>query len=260
MTEKRLRPTKTISTKTLSSLSEKMCEKIKDAAYANIVNAVKNDKAAAEQVVADSYYILHVQQEFGDYCKIISGEYKTEKGLYDICEELRPFCDVTSRILSKKNVQFAYAVPESPIYVLIDCREIRQALSAMVLNSIEHIKLGGKIEVRVEETARTVKISVHDNGDGMDEETLSRCMEPFFSGRIASGNKQPLGLGLTLARYYVQDCGGRIRIKSFDKKATRAEIIIPKPKGFSVDEVRSVPKPLAGYDDSEIERDMALIL
>lgn len=258
MTEKRLRPTKTISTKTLSSLSEKMCEKIKDAAYANIVNAVKNDKAAAEQVVADSYYILHVQQEFGDYCKIISGEYKTEKGLYDICEELRPFCDVISRILSKKNVQFAYAVPESPIYVLIDCREIRQALSAMVLNSIEHIKLGGKIEVRVEETARTVKISVHDNGDGMDEETLSRCMEPFFSGRIASGNKQPLGL--TLARYYVQDCGGRIRIKSFDKKATRVEIIIPKPKENSVDEVRSVPKPLAGYDDSEIERAMALIL
>ena len=47
MTEKRLRPTKTISTKTLSSLSEKMCEKIKDAAYANIVNAVKNDKQSA---------------------------------------------------------------------------------------------------------------------------------------------------------------------------------------------------------------------
>lgn len=90
MTEKRLRPTKTISTKTISYLSEKVCEKIKDAAYANIVNAVKNDKAAAEQVVADSYYILHVQQEFGDYCKIISGEYKAEKGLYDICEELRP--------------------------------------------------------------------------------------------------------------------------------------------------------------------------
>lgn len=48
MTEKRLRPTKTISTKTISYLSEKVCEKIKDAAYANIVNAVKNDKAAAE--------------------------------------------------------------------------------------------------------------------------------------------------------------------------------------------------------------------
>ena len=85
-------------------------------------------------------------------------------------------------------------------------------------------------------------------------------MEPFFSGRIASGNKQPLGLGLTLARYYVQDCGGRIRIKSFDKKATRVEIIIPKPKEISVDEVRSVPKSLAGYDDGEIERAMALIL
>ena len=55
-------------------------------------------------------------------------------------------------------------------------------------------------------------------------------------------------------------CSGRIKIKSFDKKATHAEIIIPKPKGFFVDEVRSVPKSLAGYDDSEIERAMALIL
>lgn len=260
MAEKRLKPTKTISTKTVSCLSEKVCAKIREASYANIAGAMNLDGASAQRILANSYYILHVQQEFDDYCKIISGEYSAETELCDICEELRSFCAVVTDIIEKKDMVFGGVLPNRPVYARVDRRGIRQALAAVVLNAVEHAKQGGKIEVKLEEAARTVKISVHDNGSGMDEETLNRCMEPLFSGKMASNNKSPLGLGLTLARYYVQKCGGRIKIKSFYKKATRAEIILPRPKDFSAEELHSAPKPISGYADTEITVAMAPIL
>ena len=260
MTEKRLRPAKTISTEVLDSLSMKVCSKIESAASESMACAAKIDFAAAEHIAACSYYILHIQQEFRDYCRIISGNYSVEKELCDICEGTRLFSDAVRRILNSKGIVFVSEIPKEPVYALINRKEIRQALSAIVLNSIEHLSPGGKITLHVEETVRIVKISVHDNGSGMDEETLAHCMEPLFSGRMASGNRQPLGLGLTLARYYVQDCGGRIKIKSFDKKATKVEIIFPKPKELPAGEVHSAPKPLAGYDDTEMRIAFAPIL
>lgn len=260
MTEKRLRPAKTISTEALALLSAKVCSKIESAASESLACASKIDADSAERISACSYYILHIQQEFRDYCRIISGNYSTEKELCDICEGTRLFSDAVRRILSSKEIMFVSEIPEKPAYAFINRKAIQQALSAIVLNSIEHLGPDGKITLNVEETARTIKVSVHDNGSGMDEETLAHCMEPLFSGRMASGNRQPLGLGLTLARYYVQDCGGRIKIKSFDKKATKVEVIFPKPKGLSASEVHSAPKPLAGYDDVEMRIAFAPVL
>ena len=260
MTEKRLRPAKTISTEVLDSLSMKVCSKIENAASESMACAAKIDSGAAERISECSYYILHIQQEFRDYCRIISGNYSVEKELCDICEGVKFFSDAARPILNNKGIMLVSEAPQNPMYAFINRKAIRQALSAIVLNSAEHSKPGGKIEIKLEETARTIKISVHDNGSGMDEETLAHCMEPLFSGKMASGNRQPLGLGLTLARYYVQDCGGRIKIKSFEKKATRVEIILPKPKELPTGEVHSAPRPLAGYDDTEMRIAFAPIL
>lgn len=73
MSERRLRQMKSIPTEKLEEISEKLYSKMEKAVYDNIANAVKAN--SAEQIITKSYYILHVQQEFRDYCKIISGSY-----------------------------------------------------------------------------------------------------------------------------------------------------------------------------------------
>ena len=76
MTYRRLRPTKNISTEKLKKLSDKVCDKIKEAAYESMVNAINGDKDSKDKIVASSYYILHIQQEFRDYCAVIAGKYE----------------------------------------------------------------------------------------------------------------------------------------------------------------------------------------
>ncbi len=250
MSERRLRQMKSIPTEKLEEISEKLYSKMEKAVYDNIANAVKAN--SAERIITKSYYILHVQQEFRDYCKIISGSYFAEKELCDICECVNEFCAAVKGIIKDKGIRFIGEALENPAIAYINRRELNQALSAIVLNSLEHTAQGGKIEMSMEETARTIKISVFDTGGGMDEETLRRCMEPLFTGMPASGSKEPLGLGLTLARFYIQDCGGKIRIKSHDGKFTKTEVVLPKPKDLSAEELHSMPGSLSGYDSAEI--------
>ena len=260
MTYRRLRPTKNISTEKLKKLSDKVCDKIKEAAYESMVNAINGDKDSKDKIVASSYYILHIQQEFRDYCAVIAGKYENEKELSDISECVSLFCMDIEKIIKYKNIQFTSSIPQKSIIAYIDRKSFKRVLSALVLNSAEHTTSGGKIEVRVEETARTVKISVYDNGSGMDEETLKHCTEPLYSRNRFYGDKESVGLGLTMVKYFIQDFHGHLKIKSFLGKSTKVEIVLPKVKEPVNTGIHSEPSSLSGYDDTEVLIEMAPIL
>jgi signal transduction histidine kinase/ActR/RegA family two-component response regulator len=87
---------------------------------------------------------------------------------------------------------------------------------------------------------RYVRLSIADTGTGMDEPTLVRAMEPFFSTKPPG---QGTGLGLSMAKGFVEQSGGALSIDSVPGRGTtvslwlpattRAETITPPP-----------PKPL----------------
>lgn len=126
MSERRLRQMKSIPTEKLEEISEKLYSKMEKAVYDNIANAVKAN--SAEQIITKSYYILHVQQEFRDYCKIISGSYFAEKELCDICECVNEFCAAVKGIIEDKGIRFIGEALENPAIAYINRRELNQAL------------------------------------------------------------------------------------------------------------------------------------
>lgn len=60
------------------------------------------------------------------------------------------------------------------------------------------------------EDARTVSLTVRDNGGGMDPEVKRRALEPFFTTK----GKQGTGLGLAQVQTFVHDMGGHMEIES----------------------------------------------
>jgi signal transduction histidine kinase len=69
-----------------------------------------------------------------------------------------------------------------------------------------------------------VVVSVNDNGCGMDEQTLKRAFDPFFSS-LKAGRRR--GLGLAKALRWVESSGGSIRLESTEGQGTRAMILLP---------------------------------
>jgi hypothetical protein len=65
----------------------------------------------------------------------------------------------------------------------------------------------------IEESDGKVKVYVSDNGKGMDEETLKRVRDPFFTGG-GKHEKRKVGLGISFLAQFMAQCGGTWDIAS----------------------------------------------
>ena len=87
-------------------------------------------------------------------------------------------------------------------------------------------------------------LSVTDTGEGMDEATLARAVEPFFTTK---GAGKGTGLGLPLVYGVTEQSGGRFILKSKPNEGTRAELWLPiaKPAIAAVAVQQTEPSPKA---------------
>jgi PAS domain S-box-containing protein len=94
--------------------------------------------------------------------------------------------------------------------------ELRQILLNLVSNSIDAMKHGGSLRFRCKQVLgaktgeRGLRITIADTGTGMDQVTLSRSMEPFFTTKGIGGT----GLGLWVTQDLVQKNAGSMKVRS----------------------------------------------
>ena len=104
--------------------------------------------------------------------------------------------------------------------------ELREVLTNLIFNAVDAIDENGTITVATAVAHDTVSLSVSDNGLGMDEETLRRCMEPFYTTKGEDGT----GLGLGLVHGIVRRHEGTIDIDSKKGRGTTVSVALPALK------------------------------
>lgn len=113
--------------------------------------------------------------------------------------------------------------------VCVDPAQVGAAISEVIGNAIQATDEHGQIEIHsgYDSYSQQVVISVTDNGRGMDEETLKRAFDPFYSAKRAGRRR---GLGLAKALRWAEGSGGTIRIESHPGQGTRALVLLPAVK------------------------------
>jgi signal transduction histidine kinase len=103
----------------------------------------------------------------------------------------------------------------------------RRAVTSVVENLIKNAldASPNALSVRVTNTEGAIRLSVEDDGGGMDQETLSRAQEPFFTTKAEGGG---MGLGLFLVSSIVERLGGRFELRSKKGEGTRAVVDLPR--------------------------------
>lgn len=97
-----------------------------------------------------------------------------------------------------------------PCMVLVDREKIKLALLNIIVNGIEAMtKTTGVLQIRTRKQADKCVIDIHDNGAGMDEETIQKLFEPYFTSKM-KGN----GLGLTNTQNIIFNHKGSITVRS----------------------------------------------
>jgi signal transduction histidine kinase len=145
--------------------------------------------------------------------------------------------------------QFEADVPPTRV----DPNQLELALLNLALNARDAMPLGGRlmISARRERIATGavpglapgdyVCIAERDNGEGMDETTLKRATEPFFTTK---GAGRGTGLGLSVVDGLVAQSGGAMRITSRSGAGTTVELWLPVSAAEVVDQPRPIDPPL----------------
>ena len=104
--------------------------------------------------------------------------------------------------------------------------QIEQVLINVVDNAIDACEGGGVVRIDLGRKGNSIVWMVSDTGKGIPRKDLEKVFRPFYTTK-----KYGTGLGLPLARRFVRNLGGDIRIHSEEGKGTTVEIIISGGQG-----------------------------
>ena len=115
--------------------------------------------------------------------------------------------------------------PQGPLYVNVDFYMITQALKNIIHNALVHGPEGRDIDLHVRVMDQTIRMSVVDEGEGIPKETLAKIFDKFYRG--AKTKKGGLGLGLSIARRFVQLNDGEVEAENLSPQGFMVTITLP---------------------------------
>ncbi len=107
--------------------------------------------------------------------------------------------------------------------VRLDNESLKQVFLNLMLNALEAVGEGGRLDVAVAERRDRIEVSFADDGPGIAAETLRQLGSPFITTK-ARGS----GLGLFLSRRLVRSAGGELDIESAVGRGTTCTVRLPR--------------------------------
>lgn len=150
---------------------------------------------------------------------------QTEPVLLDLNTTLQDTDKMLTRLIGEK-ITLVTKPYDEPIYVLADPVQMGQVLMNLAVNARDAMPNGGRITIKVGclqiedgecgkpdalSPGRYAEISVHDTGTGIDEETLARMFEAFFTTKQSG---KGTGLGLSIVKSIMKQNDGFIDVHS----------------------------------------------
>ena len=126
-----------------------------------------------------------------------------------------------SSICDLKNVLIEVSYCDKAI-INFDYKWQIEAISNVLKNAIEHSKEFSTVKIKLENNKLYAKVSIIDNGVGIDKEDLKHIFERFYKGKNSS--KDSVGIGLALAKSIIEASNGLIDVKSKKDEGTIFEI------------------------------------
>ncbi len=145
----------------------------------------------------------------------------TEISLKELLEEI-----LLSFQRDYNDINFQFFLNED-IKLISDRDKLKEIIVNIIQNAIDAVYESSKVEkliiLKMEKKQKEVKFEIIDNGIGMDEEVLSKAINPFFTTKSKGS-----GLGLAIVNKFCEALNIRLEIKSKKGEGTKVCLTIPK--------------------------------
>jgi signal transduction histidine kinase len=113
--------------------------------------------------------------------------------------------------------------------VWIDARLIGRVLNNLVSNAIRHTGRGGYVHLYARPVGAQIEVTVRDTGEGIHAIDLPRVFDQFYRGEQSRSRATGgAGLGLAIARSFIEAHGGQISVASEPGQGTAFSFVLPR--------------------------------
>jgi signal transduction histidine kinase len=175
-----------------------------------------NEKQAeyTDDILSSGRHLLSLINEILDLSKVEAGRMELEIATFDlplVIENARTF--VRERA-TRHGITLDLSVDERLGDFMGDERKIKQVLLNLLSNAVKFTPEGGRIGIKARQADGSVEISVSDTGIGIAPEDQPKIFEEFRQvGADYAHKVEGTGLGLTLAKKFVELHGGKIWVE-----------------------------------------------
>jgi len=181
-----------------------------------------------QDILSSGRHLLSLINDILDLSKIEAGRMELELTTFDLPVALDNALTLVRERATRHGIRLDLAVDDRVGAVVGDERKIKQVILNLLSNAVKFTPEGGRVTVRALPAGDAVEVAVSDTGIGIAPEDREAIFEEFRQvGSDYARKREGTGLGLTLARKFVELHGGTIRVESEVGRGSTFTVALP---------------------------------
>lgn len=163
----------------------------------------------------NSERLVRLINDLLDIDKIVSGKMEFEWQWLELSTVVEQAIETNQAYAQNLGTQIVFTSGPIPAQVKIDINRLLQVMANLLSNAAKFSPQGSNVDVFMEKTGHTVRVSVRDHGTGISDEFRSKIFEKFSQADSSDTRaKGGTGLGLAISKVLVEQMGGSIGFHS----------------------------------------------
>jgi two-component system, NtrC family, sensor kinase len=189
-----------------------------------------NEKQAEylQDILSSGRHLLSLINDILDLAKVEAGRVELEPSRFHLPTALDNALTLVRERATRHGITLTQTVDPGIGDVVADERKVKQVLLNLLSNAVKFTPGGGRVDVTATAADGVITIAVHDTGIGIAPEDQAAIFEEFRQvGRDDARTQEGTGLGLTLAKKFVELHGGRIWVQSEVRQGSTFSFTLP---------------------------------
>jgi two-component system cell cycle sensor histidine kinase PleC len=181
-----------------------------------------------DNISESAHHLLRVISDILDVSRVDVGKVTLRESVVDVAEAVRAAMRLISHVVANKRQNLEFIPQHGLPRIHADERLMKQIILNLLSNAAKFTPESGNIRISAALVDGCVTVVVEDDGVGIAEEDLSMVLQPFGQAENAISPKhEGTGLGLPLAKGFMELHGGNLHLESQVGKGTRVVLTFP---------------------------------
>ena len=187
-------------------------------------------------IVSEAVRLSRLINQILDLAKLESGRAEWTVAAVDVAEVIREAAESLTVLFAEKRVALELDAMEPGLLVVADRDRLMQVMVNLLSNALKFVPAdSGRVTVGAGGTANEVRVSVTDNGPGIQNEDREVIFDKFRQGSattdVLTDKPQGTGLGLPISRQIIEYFNGRLWVESTPGAGARFVFTLPRQAG-----------------------------